>query len=375
MKIAIVHEWLTNYAGSERVLEQILLAYPDADLFATIDFVPEQERSFLQGKTVNTTFIQQIPFARSKYRQLLPLATLAVEQHDLSAYDVIISSNHAVAKGVLTGPDQLHLCMCYSPIRYAWDLQHQYLAESGLNKGFKSFLAKWLLHKIRLWDCRTSNGVDEFIAISNFIARRIWKVYRRESVVIYPPVDVLGFDFREIKDDFYMTASRMVPYKRIDIIVEAFAKLPEKKLIVIGDGPSFNKIRQIAPANVSLLGYQDFNVMKDYMQRAKAFIFAAEEDFGIAPLEAQACGTPVIAFGKGGALETIRGIGDVSPTGLFFTEQTSDAVVKAVEHFEKVQNCITPQACRENSLRFSKERFGSELKEFVDKKWATFCEC
>ena len=374
MKIALVHEWLTNYAGSERVVEQMLLVFPEADVFATIDFVPDKERFFLQGKTVKTTFIQNLPFARTKYRQLLPLAPLAVEQHNLSGYDLIISSSHAVAKGVLTGPDQLHLCMCYSPIRYAWDLQHQYLGETGLDKGLKGFIAKWLLHKIRLWDSRTANGVDAFMAISHFIARRIWKVYRRESEVIYPPVDVHGFDFCETKEDFYMTASRMVPYKKIDIIVEAFSKLPDKQLIVIGEGPDFEKIKLKAAPNVKMLGYQQFNVMKDYMQRAKAFIFAAEEDFGITPLEAQACGTPVIAFGKGGALETIRGLDHAEPTGLFFTEQTADAVVAAVKQFESLQTRITSKACRENALRFSPERFRAEFKEFVEQQWQSFQE-
>lgn len=374
MKIAIVHEWLTNYAGSERVVEQMLQVFPSADLFATIDFVPKNERFFLQGKTVKTTFIQNIPFARKKYRQLLPLAPLAIEQHNLSGYDIIISSNHAVAKGVLTGPDQLHICMCYSPIRYAWDLQHQYLAETGLDKGLKGLIAKWLLHKIRLWDYRTASGVDSFIAISNFIARRIWKVYRRESEVMYPPVDVHNFEFYDEKENFYMTASRMVPYKKIDIIVDAFSKLPDKQLIVIGEGPDFEKIKLKATSNVKMMGYQRFEVMKDYMQRAKAFIFAAEEDFGIAPLEAQACGTPVIAFGKGGALETIRGLDHAEPTGLFFAEQTPDAIVAAINEFESLNEIIKHKSCRENSLRFSPKRFRAELKCYVEQQWQAFQE-
>lgn len=374
MKIAIVHEWLTNYAGSERVVEQMLQVFPTADLFATIDFVSKNERFFLQGKTVKTTFIQNIPFARKKYRQLLPLAPLAIEQHNLSGYDIIISSNHAVAKGVLTGPDQLHICMCYSPIRYAWDLQHQYLAETGLDKGLKGLIAKWLLHKIRLWDYRTASGVDSFIAISNFIARRIRKVYRRESEVMYPPVDVHNFEFYDEKENFYMTASRMVPYKKIDIIVDAFSKLPDKQLIVIGEGPDFEKIKLKATSNVKMMGYQRFEVMKDYMQRAKAFIFAAEEDFGIAPLEAQACGTPVIAFGKGGALETIRGLDHAEPTGLFFAEQTPDAIVAAINEFESLNEIIKHKSCRENSLRFSPERFRAELKCYVEQQWQAFQE-
>jgi glycosyltransferase involved in cell wall biosynthesis len=288
---------------------------------------------------------------------------LAIEQLDLSGYDVIISSNHAVSKGVITGPDQLHICMCYSPMRYAWDLQHQYLSESGLDHGLKGWIAKWMLHKLRLWDVRAEKGVDHFVGISEFIARRIWKVYRRESTVIYPPVDVESFAFREQKEDFYLAASRMVPYKKMDLIVEAFLSMPDKKLVVIGDGPDFQKARAKAGPNVTLLGYQEFEVLRDYMQRAKAFIFAAEEDFGIAPVEAQACGTPVIAYAKGGATETIRGLDCERPTGVFFAMQSVDAIVDAVERFEKVE--LSSLDCRENALRFSVERFRSEFNDYV----------
>ena len=236
MRIAIIHEWLVTYSGSERVLEQILAVYPDADLFCVIDFLDNQNREFILRKKTTTTFIQHLPKARSKYRSYLPLMPLAIEQLDLSNYDLVISSNHAVAKGVLTGPDQLHISCIYSPIRYAWDLQHQYLKYAGLDGGVKGWLAKWILHKIRLWDSRTANGVDSFIAISHFIARRIKKVYRRESTVIYPPVDIHAFTQVDIKESFYLTASRLVPYKRIDLIVEAFSKMPDRRLVVIGDG-------------------------------------------------------------------------------------------------------------------------------------------
>jgi Glycosyltransferase Family 4 len=215
MRIAFIHEWLVTYAGSERVLEQMLKCFPEADLFCLIDFLPDADRSHVLNKPVRTTFIQRLPFAKTKYRQYLSLMPLAIEQLDVSAYDVIISSNHAVAKGVITGPDQLHICMCYSPMRYAWDLQHQYLSESGLDSGLKGWIAKWMLHKLRLWDARSEKGVDHFIAISRFIGRRIWKVYGRKSTVIYPPVDVESFTLREQKEDFYLAASRMVPYKKI----------------------------------------------------------------------------------------------------------------------------------------------------------------
>jgi len=214
MRVAIVHDWLTVYAGAERVLEQMLLCYPGADLFSLVDFIPASNRGFLQNKVVTTSFIQKLPFAKKIYRSYLPFMPLAIEQFDLSHYDLIISSSHAVAKGVLTGPDQLHICMCYSPIRYAWDLQHQYLQESGLVKGIKGLIAKLFLHKIRIWDLRTANGVDEFIAISNFISRRIWKVYRRKSTVIYPPVDINSFGICSKKEGYYLTASRIVPYKK-----------------------------------------------------------------------------------------------------------------------------------------------------------------
>ena len=374
MRIAIVHDWLVVYAGAERVLEQMLACYPDADLFSLVDFLPLGQRDFIYNKPVTTSFIQRLPRARKKYRGYLPLMPLAIEQLDLSDYDLVLSSSHAVAKGVLTGPDQLHLCMCYSPIRYAWDLQHQYLREAGLERGVKGWVAKLILHYVRLWDVRTANGVDSFIAISHYIARRIRKVYRRESSVIYPPVDVADFPLCRDKEDFYVTASRMVPYKMVDLIVEAFSAMPDKRLVVIGDGPDFAKVRAKAGPNVQLLGFAGAEVLRDHLQRARAFVFAAEEDFGIAPLEAQACGTPVIAFGKGGALETIvplpeaeRAGSSTVPTGVFFYEQSVAAIIAAVERFEGAGAAITPQVCRENALRFAPERFRAEFTAFVER--------
>lgn len=373
MRVAIVHDWLTVFAGSERVLEQMLACTSDADIFALIDVLPIEQRGFLKGKLVRTSFLQKMmPLVKSKYRIFLPLMPLAVEQLDLSSYDIVISSSHAVAKGVITGPDQLHLCMCYSPIRYAWDLQNQYLEEAGLTKGIKSWITRWILHKIRIWDVRTANGVDVFIAISRFIQRRIYKIYRRDSEVIYPPVDIQWFSLKEYKEDFYLTASRMVPYKKMELIVDAFSNMPDKRLFVIGDGPDFTKIKSSAASNVILLGYQSRNILRDYMQRAKAFVFAAEEDFGIAPLEAQACGTPVIAFGKGAALETIRGLDGENPTGVFFFEQTQTAIAEAIDEFERRQSEISPQACRDNALRFSPERFREEFSALLEREWLRF---
>jgi len=368
MRVALVHDWFTVYAGAERVVEQILRVFPQADVYALVDFLKEEERGFLQGKRAQVSFIQRLPKARQGYRIYLPLMPLAIEQFDLRGYDLLISSSHAVAKGVITGPDQLHICYCHSPIRYAWDLQHQYLKESGLERGMKSWIARALLHYLRLWDSRTANGVDLFIANSRYIARRILKVYRRQAEVIYPPVDVEAFTLWQDKEDFYLAASRMVPYKRMDLIVEAFAQMPNKKLVVIGDGPEMPKVRAKAGPNVTLLGYQPFEVLRDYMQRAKAFVFAAEEDFGIAPVEAQACGTPVIAFGKGGAAETVV----AGETGIFFQDQNVPSLIKAIEEFEKLR--FDPLRVRKNAERFSSERFRREFAALIEREWIRFKE-
>ncbi len=369
MKIAIVHDWLVTYAGAERVLEQMLAVYPNADVFSLIDFVPAAERGFLGGRAVHTSFLQRIPGMARRYRSFLPLMPLAIEQLDLSKYDLVLSSSYAVAKGVLTGPDQLHLCLCHSPMRYAWDLQHQYLRETGLDRGMRGALARWTLHRMRMWDVRSAAGVDGFIAISRYIARRIWKAYRRKSTVIYPPVDVDAFTPGEPKEDFYVTASRMVPYKRMDLIVEAFATMPQRKLVVIGDGPEARRVRSRGAPNVEFLGQQPFDVLRDRLRRARAFVFAAEEDFGIAPLEAQACATPVVAYGKGGALETVRGLEDPSPTGAFFLQQTVPSLVDAVERFEREEGGIDADACRQNALRFSAGRFREQLDTYVQHRW------
>jgi glycosyltransferase involved in cell wall biosynthesis len=373
MKIAIVHDWLYTYAGAEKVLEQIINCFPEADLFSLIDFLPASERGFIQNKVVKTSFIQKLPFAKTKHRQYLPLMPLAIEQLDVSSYDLIISSSHAVAKGILTGPNQLHICYCHSPIRYAWDMQHQYLREAGLLRGLKSWLTRYILHKIRLWDYRTANGVDYFVANSNFIAKRIYKVYRREAEVIYPNVDTDKFTPSTDKQDFYLTASRMVPYKKIALITEAFALMPDKKLKIVGTGPDYKKIQQLAMScpNIELLGFVADAELKLLMQQAKAFVFAAEEDFGIVPVEAQACGTPVIAYARGGALETVNGLDSAAPTGVFFASQTKEAIQQASLEFEQ-QSVITPEFCIANAKRFATERFKSQFKDFVLAKYQEF---
>jgi len=368
LKIAVVHDWLTTYAGAERVLEQILLLYPRADLYSLVDFMPEGERGFILNKKVRTSFIQKLPFVKKKYRGYLPLMPLAIEQFDLSGYNVIISSSHAVAKGVLTDSNQLHICYCHTPVRYAWDLYYQYLRESGLEKGLKGKMAKMILHYIRIWDSTSASRVDCFIANSRYIAKRIRKIYGRDSTVIYPPVDVDGFQVYTGKEDFYLTVSRMVPYKKIDLIVEAFSKMSDRRLVVIGDGPDFDKVKARSGRNIELLGYQPSEVLVDYMRRARAVVFAAEEDFGIVPVEAQACGTPVIAYGKGGVLETVI----EGRTGMFFRNQSVESLIEAVEDFDRREDGFDPKEIRENAERFGTKRFGGEFKDFVDTKIKEF---
>jgi glycosyltransferase involved in cell wall biosynthesis len=355
MRVAIVHDWLVSPGGAEKVLEQIIRCFPDADLFSLVDFL--EDRTPVCGKPVTTSFIQRLPFARRRYRGYLPLMPLAIEQLDLSPYDLVITSSYAVAKGVLVGPDQTHVSYVHSPMRYAWDLQHQYLREAKLTRGPRSWAARALLHYLRSWDSHSANGVDRLIANSEFVARRMMKTYRRDAAVIPPPVDVHRFDVCHEKDDFYLTASRLVPYKRVDLIVEAFTATPERRLVVIGDGPEMAAIRAKAGPNVTIMGYQPFEVLKDYMERARAFVFAAEEDFGIVALEAQACGTPVIAFGKGGSLETVVPIGEPHPTGVYFPRQTAASLLETIDRFERQHGEITPAACRANAERFSAHTF------------------
>lgn len=372
-KIAIVHDWLEVYAGAEKVLEQLLQLWPSADVFALVDFLPEKHRGFLQGREVQTSFIQRLPFARTKFRNYLPLMPLAIEQLDLARYDVIISSSYAVAKGVITSGNQLHISYVHSPIRYAWDLQHQYLRESGLAKGFKSFMARSILHYIRMWDVRTSASVDVMLANSRYIARRIEKCYGRAAEVVYPPVDTSAFAMQPDKQDYYVTASRMVPYKMIPIIAQAFAQMPDRKLVIVGDGPDMERVKAAAGPNVQVLGHQPFDVLRQHMQNAKAFIFAAEEDFGITPVEAQACGTPVIAFGRGGSLETVIPVGErAHPTGLFFHEQTPQAIAAAVKRFECMADQISPEDCRDNAARFSVAGFHRAMRQTVEQSVLDF---
>ena len=368
MKYALVHEWLTPKAtgGSELVVREIL-RHIDADLYALIDFESVNPQSYLYGRKIGTTFLQHFPLARNGVQKYLPLLPLAIEQLDLREYDVILSSSHAVAKGVLTTPQQLHICYCHTPMRYAWDLTFDYLNARKLGRGLSGVLTRYLLHQLRQWDVISANRVDYFIANSYHTARRIWRCYRRPAKVIYPPVNLDRFSFQSQKEDFYLTVSRLVSYKKVSLIVEAFNQLGEP-LVVIGDGPELKQIRQMAKPNVQILGTQPNEIVEQYMARAKAFVYAACEDFGIALVEAMACGTPVIAYSGGGALETVLDIRDFpeTGTGLLFSKQTSVSLGETIETFSQFQGQLKPDNCRTFAANFSSKTFETAYLTFLE---------
>jgi glycosyltransferase involved in cell wall biosynthesis len=367
MRVAIVMHWLTAYSGAERCVEQMLRLFPEAELYATVDTLPEAERGFLGGRRVHTSFLQRFPFRPSRYQRHLPLMPLAVEAFDLRGFDLVISSCASVAKGVITGPDAVHLCYCYSPPRYAYDLQAQYLQEAGLVRGPKAWAAQVGLHYLRMWDQRAAAGVDRFVAISRYIQRRIAKAYRREAELVYPPVALDRFPLSTSHEGPYVSASRLVPYKRLDLIARAFSELlPDRELILIGDGPEAAKVRAAAGPKVRVLGHLPHAELQRHVAHASAFLFAAEEDFGIAPVEAMASGTPVIAFGRGGATETVLGPehGEAS-TGRFFEAQSPEAIAAAVRAFE-AGPAPSPEACRRQAERFSEAAFRQGLQGQVE---------
>lgn len=368
LKYALVHEWLTPTAtgGSELVVQEILKLI-DADIYALIDFESTNPQSYLFGREIGTTFMQHFPLSRQGVQKYLPFLPLAIEQLDLRAYDVIVSSSHTVAKGVLTAPEQLHICYCHAPMRFAWDMTFDYLGSSRIGSGLPGILTRYLLHKLRQWDTITANRVDHFIANSQHTARRIWRCYRREATVIYPPVNIERFPFLCSKQDFYVTVSRLVSYKQVSLIVRAFNQL-KKPLVVIGTGPELPKIRKLAQPHIQVLGAQPNDVVEKYMAQAKAFVYAAYEDFGIAIVEAQACGTPVIAFGAGGALETVRDLRQYPEcgTGIFFPTQTVEALVCAVEQFESEEAAFNPECARSQAAQFAPTIFEERMLSFLE---------
>lgn len=369
MKVAIVQEWLVTVGGSDKVVKAILDVFPDADIYTLVAKKEVCDELGIPWEKVHTSFIQKMPLGTKKHRAYLPLFPFAIEQFNLRGYDVVISSSHCVAKGVLTKADQLHICYCHSPIRYCWDMYNEYLEESHLDKGFKSWLVRLMLHPIRQFDAIAGSRVDYYISNSDYVGQRIRKTYRRKATTIHPNIDISNFELCNDKQEYYLASSRLVAYKKIDTIIEAFNQMPDKKLVVIGGGPNLEAYRKLAKDNVTVMGYQPFDVLKDKMQHAKAFVFAANEDFGMIPIEAQSCGTPVIAYGHGGSLETVNG----GKTGLFFYEQTPEAIVEAVNKFEAMgSQPFAPADCRQWAEGFSEKRFKREIKEFVEEKYEEF---
>jgi glycosyltransferase involved in cell wall biosynthesis len=370
-RIAVVQDWLDTWGGGENVLAEILRAYPDADLFSLVDFLPDALRPGVLGKRAHTTFLQHVPGARRHFRALLPLFPRAIESLDMTGYDLVISSSHAVAKGVRTAPAQLHVCYCHTPMRYAWDLRDQYLGVRGLDTGLRGRAAHALLDRLRDWDRRTSTRVTAFVTNSRYVRERIARCYGREAAVIAPPVDTGFFapaptPVPVAARDYYFAASRWVPYKRLDLVAAAFTDLPDRRLVLAGDGPEAARIRAAAGPNVEFTGHVTRERMRELLRGARAFVFAADEDFGILPVEAQACGTPVIAYGHGGVLETVQATGDAAATGLFFAAQTAAAIRDAILRFDALAPHITVATCRAQAAQFALPRFAAQFTAFVD---------
>lgn len=362
MKVALVQDWLTELGGAEKVFKEIYQLYPESDVFTLVYNEDVIKKLGINPEKVHHSFIQNLPFGKKKYRNYLPFFTKAIESFDLSSYDLIISSSYSVAKGVLTHSNQTHICYCHSPVRYAWDLYHQYLREAKLTKGLKALIVKHYLHKLRIWDIISTNRVDYFISNSNYIQKRIKKVYQRDSITIYPPIEVEQFPLVKEKKDYFLTCSRLVPYKKIDLIIETFNQLPHLHLKVIGTGPEMEKIKGIAGKNVEIMGYQPDDVLKKEISEARAFVFAADEDFGIVPLEAIASGTPVIALKKGGTLETVKHL----ITGIHFETQTVESLTKGIEEFIEHETTFDPEILRREAFHFDVTVFKQQFKSTIE---------
>lgn len=371
MRVAIVHDWLYTLGGAEQVLREMLRCYPQADVFTLFDVLSPEDRAKIGFSKARTSFLQRMPFIRTMHRKYLPLMPIAIEQFDLSGYDLVISSSYAVAKGVITGPNQMHVSYVHSPMRYAWDLQHAYLNESGYTAGIKGALARSLLHRMRIWDVRTAHGPDAMIANSNFVAKRIKKIYGRDAQVIYPPVTMPTEIVDRPVGDHFLAASRLVPYKKIEAVIQAFAELPDLKLVIAGDGPDAERLKGMAGPNVSFAGFVSDAHLRELMGTARAFVFAAEEDFGIIVVEAQSEGAPVLALGRGGARETVSAAPG-SQTGMFFDSTEPKAIAQCVRAFVAQEPSISRAACRARATEFSAERFRRELMAFVNGQMGTF---
>ncbi len=366
MKTALIHDWLITEGGAEKVLSALGTLFPGPIHTLFYDEKKMGHLSFVKEK-IHTSFLQKIPFSLRYYRMLLPFFPCAIEKLDLSEVDFILSSSHAVAKGISKRKDQLHICYCHTPIRYAWDLKDSYL--KPLNP-LKRLIATFLLERIRKWDLKSSSRVDAFIANSHYVADRIKRNYQRDSVVIYPPVEIEKFFLSKQREDYYITHSRLVPYKRLDLLVEAFSQMPERRFLIVGKGPEEKRLKSLAKSNVEFLGYLQEEELSSFLSKARAYVFAAEEDFGISVVEAHASGLPVIALKKGGVLEIVLD----GVTGVFFEEADVFSIIKAVRAFEEKEDLFDSEVIRKRAETFSLQRFQKEISQFVLQEKRSFYE-
>ncbi|MFV0295965.1 MAG: glycosyltransferase [Hyphomicrobiaceae bacterium] len=368
-RIAIVHDWCPSFRGGERVLAELCRVFKGADVFTLFDFLPDDiKQRYFDGVTFHTSMANRLPFVQRYYRNLFFACPFLIEQFDVTSYDAVISSSAAFSRGVLTRPDQLHLCYVHSPVRYAWDEQFSYLDQGRLGFGPKGLSFRYFLHNLRTWDTRTAHGPDLMMANSNYVRARIRRIYGRDAQVVFPPVHMDELQFSREKDDYYITASFLAPYKRTDLVIRAFKEMPNRRLLVVGDGQQSKALRELAGPNITFSGFLPRTEYVDAVARAKALVFGGCEDFGIALAEAQACGTPLIAFSRGGARDIVRPLGKAAtPTGLLFERQTVSSICEAVEAFEDKAHLILPETCWQNAQRFSDERFRQEIMStFVD---------
>ena len=356
MKVAIIHYWLVTMRGGERVLERICRLYPQADIFTHV-YDPTAMSPLLRSKNVKTTFIQKLPYATKLYQKYLPLMPMALEEIDLSDYDLVISAEAGPAKGVIARPDATHVCYCHSPMRYIWDQYHTYKASAGLLTRLSMPL---IAHGLRQWDVTSAARVDTFAANSQFVAQRIRKYYRREATVVHPPVSVDLFSPAADLDSYFLWVGQLVPYKGCDIAIEAFNRL-KLPLLIVGDGAQKARLKKIAGSTIRFAENMSLDQLRNAYARAQALVFTAKEDFGIVPIEAQASGRPVIAYGAGGALETVRD----NETGLFFPEQTADSLVEAVERFISWKPHYNPAKALANAQDFRPELFDERFRTLV----------
>lgn len=367
MRVAIFHDWLVNYGGAERVIESLNEIYPSVPVYTSV-FLPDKLPSTFKKMKVHTSFLQKIPTVAKNYQKYLFLMPFAFENFKTDDFDVVLSSSHSCAKGILTRPSTLHICYCYTPPRYIWDFYHLYMNKLGKVSRYAGYV---MMNYLRVWDFCAAQRVDHFIAISKTVANRILKYYRRESEVIYPPVDTSFFTPAQGKtaDDYYLVVSRLVPYKRVDIVIDAFNELKDKSLKVIGNGSEYNVLKRMKKSNNIEFINDDYisdEKMRNYYRNCKALIFTAEEDFGIVPVEAQACGKPVIAYKAGGATETIID----GKTGCFFFSQTKEAIIEVIRMFES--KTWNKEQIRENALLFDKRVFQDKIKKLIQEKYEEF---